>query len=221
MWTCVKAIEKARAAALPSRYLRASARADARSGATPVAKAMRTAAPGASRMRSRSAPIGSSTAPVVPDKARPSSDDRVRQRAAAAEEPRAIGFPLDRSAQPRTVHAEHVEGDERRFVGGPRPAGEQQARALRVELGLDEQLAEGRVREVVLRARQHDLGVAGHLELAGLPPRLVSVSRRTSTSSSDDTVMSSWVSMSPSRRRNVILSRSKVASNRSGGWQTG
>jgi len=62
----------ARAAALPSRYFRASARADARSGATPVANATRTTAPGASRMRSRSAPIGSRTAPVVPDSARPS-----------------------------------------------------------------------------------------------------------------------------------------------------
>ena len=186
MCTWVNAIEKARAAALPSRYLRASASAVARSGATPVAKVTRTTAPGASRTRSRSAPIGSSTAPVVPDSARPSRAIGVGGRAPAADEARPIGFPLDGAAEARTVHAEHVEADDRRFVGRARPAAEQQAGALRIELGLDEQLAERRMREVVLRTRQHDLRVAGDLDLARLraavgdrqPPHLHVVFRR-------------------------------------------
>ncbi len=168
MWTCVNAIENARAAALPSRYLRASASADARSGATPVANVMRIEAPGARRMRSRSAPIGSSTAPVVPDSARPSSATGLADRTAAADESRAVGLPLHRAAQPRPVHAEDVKRHDGRFVSGARPPREEQPGALLVELRLDEQLAERRVRDVVLRPGQHHLRVARHLELAGL-----------------------------------------------------
>ena len=186
MCTWVNAIEKARAAALPSRYLRASASAAARSGATPVANvdaddgarrqpdALAQRADrvehGAGRARQRAAV----------------EHDRVGRRAAAADEARPIGLPFDRAAQARAVDAEHVEADERRFVGRARPAAEQQAGALRIELGLDEQLAERRVREVVLGTRQHDLGVAGHLDLARLraavgdrqPPHLHVVFRR-------------------------------------------
>ena len=61
-----------------------------------------------------------------------------------------------------------MEAHDRRFVGRARPAAEQQAGALRIELGLDEQLAERRVREIVLGTRQHDLRVAGDLDLARL-----------------------------------------------------
>ena len=95
-------------------------------------------------------------------------DDRSGGRAPAADEARPIRFPFDRTAQARTVHAEHVEADERRFIGRARPAAEQEAGALRIELGLDEQLPERRVREVVLRTSQDDLGVAGDLDLARL-----------------------------------------------------
>ena len=161
--------ERHREARAPRRWRRdicAPAPAPAsRSGATPVAKVTRTNAPGASRTRSRSAATGSSTAPVVPDSARPSSAIGLAGRSPAAEESRAIGFPLDGAAEP-PVDAEHVERPRRRLVGAARPPAEQQAGALRVELGLDEQLAERRVGEIVLGTREHDLGVAGDLDLA-------------------------------------------------------
>ena len=129
---------------------------------------IRTAAPGASLTRSRSAPIGSSTAPAVPDNARPSSDsgfasDRPRPRNRARSVSSSTDPPSRGPSTPSTWKATSVD-----FVGRPRPAREQQAGTLRIELGLDEQLAEGRMREVVLQARQRDLGVARHLELAGL-----------------------------------------------------
>jgi hypothetical protein len=71
-------------------------------------------------------------------------DDRSGGRAPAADEASAIGFPFDRTAQARPVHAQHVEADDRRFIGRTRPAAEQEAGALRIELGLDEQLPERR-----------------------------------------------------------------------------
>ena len=65
--------ERARRRAAVAILARQRERAPSRSAATPVANVTRTTAPGASRTRSRSAAIGSSTAPVVPDSARPSS----------------------------------------------------------------------------------------------------------------------------------------------------
>ena len=165
MCTCVNAIENARAAALPSRYLRASASAASRSGATPVANVTRTNAPGrqahafaqrgnriehrAGRARQRAAV----------------ERRRVGRRAAAAEEARAIGLPFDGAAQ-APVDAEHVERPDRRLVRAARPPAEEEAGALRVELGLDEQLAERRMREVVLGRCQHHLGIARDLDFA-------------------------------------------------------
>ena len=110
MCACVNAIENARDAALPSRYLLHQRRARvSRSGATPVANVTRTIAPGTSRTRSRSAAIGSSTAPVVPDSGAAVERDRIGGGASAAEEPRAIGLPFDRAAEP-ALDAEDVEG---------------------------------------------------------------------------------------------------------------
>ena len=110
MCTWVNAIENARAAALASRYLRTSASAVARSGATPVAKVTRTNAPGARRTRSRSAATGSSTAPVVPDSARPSSASglagerpRPRKRARSVSHSTA---PPSRPSTPSTWNAQ-------------------------------------------------------------------------------------------------------------------
>ena len=52
------------------------------------------------------------------------------RRSSAAQEPRAIGLPLDGAAEP-AVDAEHVEAQARRFVGRSRAPAEQQAGALR------------------------------------------------------------------------------------------
>ena len=168
MCTCVNAIENARAAALPSRYLRASASAASRSGATPVANATRTNAPGRkadalaqrrNRIEHRAGRAGQ----------RPAVErHRVGRRSAAAEEARAIGLPLDGAAErgPSTPSTwKPTIGDS---SAAARPAAEEEAGALRIEFGLDEQLAERRMREVVLGPRQHDLGVAGDLDLARL-----------------------------------------------------
>ncbi len=165
MCACVKAIENARAAALPSRYLLTSARAVSRSAAMPVANVTRTKAPGASRTRSRSAATGSSTAPGGARQRTPVERDRVGGAASAADELGAIGLPFDRSAEP-SIDAEHVKGPDGTLVRAARPPAEQQAGVLRVVLGFDEQLPEGRMREVVLRTRQHDLGVAGDFDFA-------------------------------------------------------
>jgi hypothetical protein len=136
MCTCVKAIENARDAALPSRYFRASASAGDRIEHGP------------GRPRER-----------------PSLERcRLRRRSSAAEEARAIGFPFDRAAQP-SFDAEHVERPARGLVRTPRPPAEQQPRALRVELCFHEELRERRVGEIVLGRRQHDFGVARDLDL--------------------------------------------------------
>ena len=165
MCTWVKAIENARAAALASRYFRTSASAVGRSGATPVAKVTRTNAPGASRT-----PLAHRRHRIEHRAGRAGQRAAVERggvgrRTPAAEEPRAVGLPLDGAAQP-PVDAEHVEGPRRRLVGGARAPAEQQAGALRVVLGLDEQLPERGVGEVVLRAGQHDFRVAGDLDFA-------------------------------------------------------
>ena len=60
----------------------------------------RTDAPGTSLIRWRRLKIGSSTMPVVPDSARPSSAAGRVGVPAAAEEPRAIGLPFDRPLRP-------------------------------------------------------------------------------------------------------------------------
>ena len=53
---------------------------------------------------------------------------------------------------------------------------------------------------------EHDLGVAGHVDLADARAVVADRQRRTSTSSSVETAMSSWVEMSSSRRRKVARS---------------
>ena len=166
MCTWVKAIENARAAALPSRYLRASAerggaiRRDAggeRHAHEGARRQPHALAQRGDRIEHRAGRAGQRAAV---------ERERVGERAAAAEEPRAIGLPLDGAAE---------AGHRRRARGTPTTGASSAARGRRlnsrpalcaIELGLDEQLAERRVREVVLGTRQHDLGVAGDLDLA-------------------------------------------------------
>ena len=86
----------------------------------------------------------------------------------------------------RAVNADHVKRHEGRLVGRPRAAAEDETGALRIEFGLDEQLAERWMRQVVLGPCQHDLGVARQLDFARLraaighrqPPHLHVVFRR-------------------------------------------
>ncbi len=78
------------------------------------------------------------------------------------------------------------------------------------------------MREVGIRRRQHDLGVAGEIEAARVSrPWLVIDTRRSSTSSSVDTTISVRVSSRPSTRRKIARSSAKVTSNSSASRPTG
>jgi len=89
---------------------------------------------------------------------------RIVRRAAAAQEPCAIGFPLQRPL--RTAF--ETQGVKRPGLGVARitaaPVAHERA-AVRVVLGLDEEFAKGRVRMVVLRGGQHDLRITGDVDL--------------------------------------------------------
>ena len=165
MCTWVNAIENAREAAAPSRYFLASASgrgaivgAAGREG-HPHDAARRE--PHAIAQRGDRVEDGAGGA----RERAPVEREGVRGGPAAPDEARAVGLPLDRAAE-APLDAEHVERPERRLVRPARPTAEQQAGALRVEFRFDEQLAERRVGEVVLGPRQHDLRVAGDLDLA-------------------------------------------------------
>ena len=152
----------------------------------------------------------------------PDRDDRVEHRARAYRRagasararsgltrvrPRPMNFvrsvsndivPID---VPRTDHqVQHPRGC---LLLGPRPAGAEDRLAIAPELGLDEQVAEGRVGRVGCGRGEDHFGVAGELDRPRRSrDRLVIVIRRSSMSSSGETLISVWVSMSPSRRRN-------------------
>ena len=91
--------------------------------------------------------------------------DRVRDRPAAPDEARAIRFPLDRPLRP-PLEAHDVHRPQAALPDFPRAPVRKQRRALGEIFGLDEQLAERRMREVVFRRSEHDLRVARHVDLA-------------------------------------------------------
>ena len=148
-----------------SSYFSASAIAAARLVVTPVANARRTCPPGAMRTRRRRLRIGSSTAPVRARERPAVERDRVLGRAPAADEARAVGLPLDRAVD-AVLDAQHVHRPRGRLVGRARAATAQQRGALGTVLGLEEQLEERRVGEIVGGRREHDLDQARHLDLA-------------------------------------------------------
>ena len=84
--------------------------------------------------------------------------DRRRDRPAAAEEAGAVRFVLD-GARGLALDSGDVRRPDRRLAGGAWPAGREQGADLGHALGLDEQVLEGRVRDVGRLGRQHDLGV--------------------------------------------------------------
>ena len=162
---CAKARAKVRAAELGSWYFCASASAVSRESAMPVANDSRTKPPGARRTRCRRLTTGSSTTPVVPESERPSrawgsSVPRPRPRKRARSVSHSSG-PCVRPSRLRTCTAQSA-----RLVGRARPATAQERRSLGEVLGLDEELPEGGVGEVVRRRGEHDLRVARDLDLA-------------------------------------------------------
>ncbi len=88
---------------------------------------------------------------------------RVGGRTAAAEKSGAIGLPFNCAAE-SPLDPEHMKCPDWRLIGAAWPAAQQNPCAWGIELCFDEQFPEGGVREVVLGAREHDLGVTGHLD---------------------------------------------------------
>ena len=132
-----------------SRYLSARSSTSSRDSATTVAKIAWAVAPGASRTRRRRLKIGSSTAPTVFESGRPSmTETGDRTDRPAAEEAGAVGLVLDDAAgvAPRPPRRAPPRPAARRAERGRRVASS--APSLGDELGLDEQVLEGRVGDV-------------------------------------------------------------------------
>ena len=95
---------------------------------------------------------------------------RVGRRAAAAEEPRAVGLVLrlaDRLApRGRAVHRRDVHRPQRLLGGRSHPPPAEDRLRAGEPLRLQEELDERRMAEVGTARGQHDLGVAGQLQLA-------------------------------------------------------
>ena len=90
---------------------------------------------------------------------------RVPGASPAAQEARPVGLPLHGSLGAPLL-ADDVKSPGRRVVGGTRTPVAEDRGALRHVLRFDEQLAEGRMGQVVGRGREHHLGVARDLNLA-------------------------------------------------------
>ena len=90
---------------------------------------------------------------------------RVLGTAPAAQEARAVGLPFHRALRP-AFQAQDVNGPGPGLVGGARPPMAEERRALGQVLGLDEQLAERGMGQVVGGRGEDDLGVARDLDLA-------------------------------------------------------
>ena len=184
-----------------------------------MANERRANPPGCSRTRWRRLTTGSSTAPVVPRaRGRPARRDG-RGRGPGPEIARGC-FPFSRRLRP-SIDAQRVEGPGGRLGCGAWPATAEQSGTVGQVLGLDEQLAEGRMRDVVFLPPEHDLGVARDLDFSHCSLLLVSERRRTSTSSSAETTTSSWDSMPSSVRRNTARSLENVTRYSSGSWAIG
>ena len=84
---------------------------------------------------------------------------RISGAAAATDEAHAIGLVRDRVAC-RARCGQEVKHPRRRLVESARTARAQDRLALVQDLGFHEQLAEGRMRSVGGRRREHDLGIA-------------------------------------------------------------
>ena len=157
-----------RARAPRDRGTSARARGPRRGRSRPRSRTRRAPSrPARSRTRWRRLTIGSSTAPVVP-RERPAveRDGVVRRRGRG---PRKRARSVSHSTAPcmPALDAQHVDAAERRARRVRRGRRWQTARALgQIARGLDEQLAERRMREVVGGQAEHELGVARDLDLA-------------------------------------------------------
>ena len=127
---------------------------------------MRTIAPGAIRTRWRRANTGSSTVPTVFDNGRPSSHgDRPVAVVATAEEPGPVGFHF-RLPHRLAVNDGQMRGPNLLLGRRPPPPCCQDGAEIGEILGFDEQLHEGRMRDIVGLRCQHQFGIGRHVDLA-------------------------------------------------------
>ena len=160
----------------------------------PVANARRTNPPGPRRMRWRKLTMGSSSAPVVPERERPSS---ARGRSGPRPRPRKRSRSLSHSMEPCvrpsrlrtcTTKSSSSSGERgrRRQRRAPHSGRNSDSTKSFPKAGCARSSAVG---------REDDLRVARDLDLSRTRSLwLVTARRRTSTSSSVETAMSSWVS---------------------------
>ena len=94
---------------------------------------------------------------------------RILRASTAAQEPPAVALPLHRPLRPPLL-ADDVHREQPLVLRRARPPAAEQRVALRDVLRFHEELAEGRVGEIVGSGREDDLGVAGDLELPGPIP---------------------------------------------------
>ena len=128
--------------------------------------------PASIRTRRRMLTIGSSTAPVVPL----SSGARVERRRRGVVRPRprnrarsvsnCVGAAEFGRTRDGLSVRRHVDRPDRRLVGRAGAAAAQDRLGGRRPLGFEEELAERRVAGVAAVVEEHDLGIAGQLELA-------------------------------------------------------
>ena len=90
---------------------------------------------------------------------------RVVRPAPPSEEPHAVGLPFDLRLR-RSLDGEDVERDERRVVRGARPPSRHERRVVGDPRGLDEELAQRGVGDVLGDGAQAQLDVARQLDLA-------------------------------------------------------
>ncbi len=140
-------------------------RAPASLSAKPVVNDRRAVPPGGRRIACRRLTIGSSTAPVVFDSGPPplSAAGLASVRPRPMNRARSVSYSVARADA--AAAAEHV--DEVDAVGArPRTARAEQRIPLGHGRGLDEEVAERRMREVGAGRGEHDFGVAGQIEAA-------------------------------------------------------
>ena len=92
----------------------------------------------------------------------------IRSGVSTADEPHAIrlirNFPTRRG-----LSGHEVKHPRRSLSGGPRPTRAENCPALRENLCLHKQIAEGRVQCVSGRSRQNDFRITGHIDHAACP----------------------------------------------------
>ena len=92
---------------------------------------------------------------------------RVGDRAAATDEFGPVRF-VGRAARRRALRGHQMEHPRRFLAGRARPARAENGLRVTEDLGLHEQIAEGRVREVGVQRSDDDFRVTGQLDGAGL-----------------------------------------------------